>query len=165
MSRAPSTDRIPEVQVRALSGTLGLGVGTSGEFSPPQPNSPASAQGRDRGAQQEEVILELGDPEGDLDRIDSIPDHQRIDIEIDNLSAWVPSLFGQPSLLQRLRPSNLKRRVTEGGSLRKPKLNQILYNVSGCVRPGEVLALMGPSGSGKKSIHIYVLICACCCNA
>ena len=37
-----------------------------------------------------------------------------------------------------------------------PKERQILYSVSGSISPGEVLALMGPSGSGKSSLLAIV---------
>jgi len=113
-------------------------------------STPTSPQHSSSLGESNYVTIDMTNAEGDLERIDAIPESQRIYIEIDNLSAFVPSLFGQPSFFQRLRPGNIKRKVAEGGSLSKPKLNQILFGVSGCVRPGEVLALMGPSGSGES---------------
>jgi ABC-type multidrug transport system fused ATPase/permease subunit len=97
------------------------------------------------------VALDLGAPDMDLSQIEVVPEHKRVHIDINAVSAWVPATFGQPSVAQRASPLRLLRLLRRGTARpgpAAPRFNQILHGVSGCARPGEVLALMGPSGSG-----------------
>ena len=135
------------------------------ELSPVPKRLATSSDASSPDGELQEVALELGDvarsprsgeDHPDLSNMESIPENRRVFIEMNHLSAHVTALFGQPTLWQRLKPSAIKRRVREGGSLRAPKQNQILFDVSGCVKPGEVLALMGPSGSGEWKVHLFV---------
>lgn len=64
-------------------------------------------------------ILAAASPEGDLSEVESIPEKSRVHIDMLAVSAWVPALFGQPSLLQRCNP---RRRGAAGGG--KPNMNQ-----------------------------------------
>lgn len=61
--------------------------------------------------------------------------------------------------LKKLSPLDLQLEIIKMKSEAKiylneknPELKQILHNVTGYARPGEMVAIMGASGSGKTSL-------------
>lgn len=133
MERTSSSEYQPELQAarRRMAHRAPVEYFTDVEAPPP---TPISSNGS--GSHHADV---------DMTAIKPVPEHKRVFVDIQRVSAFVPALqLSRPPLLQRLNPMNLRQRVTRA----KPTL-QILFDVSGCVRPGEVLALMGPSGSGR----------------
>ena len=67
-------------------------------------------------------------------------------ISFHQLACVVPD---QSSLLRRCTQQGRKRRLDLDHPLTKEKV--ILQPFSGCMRPGELWAIMGPSGSGKST--------------
>ncbi|KXZ52591.1 hypothetical protein GPECTOR_9g636 [Gonium pectorale] len=87
----------------------------------------------------------------------SIEKRSQILIRFEDVCAWVPTLVlpGGESKLSAMLGKLRRGNAAGSESTPKqapPKERQILFNVSGEVHPGEVLALMGPSGGGKTSL-------------
>lgn len=55
-------------------------------------------------------------------------------------------------LLLILQFQDIKYQVTVKGDQHNETRKRILHGITGSVHPGEVLALMGPSGGGKTSL-------------
>jgi ABC-type multidrug transport system ATPase subunit len=87
------------------------------------------------------TVVAVGEPETLLE---PVPEERQLHLDFHNISGWVSTHIGPPSLL----PSFKSKKQNDD----KPEYRQIMHNVSGSCRPGEVLALMGPSGSAKTSV-------------
>ena len=127
MERTTSSEYQPEMEVRRLSQERMAHVGTVQAF-----DLDAQAMAFNGGEQEQppELVVDIGAATSDFDlsHIEEIPERKRVRIDINAVSAWVPSLFGQPSLLQRLNPLRLLRRGAKGGGGVdgvKLKMNQV----------------------------------------
>lgn len=76
----------------------------------------------------EEVAIQLDTPESQLTNIETIPEHKRIFIEINDVNAFVPNLFG-PKRTVRQRLSSI---VHPGDESKQKPMNQVSnYCISG----------------------------------
>ncbi|GLC39402.1 hypothetical protein PLESTM_000892900 [Pleodorina starrii] len=141
----------------------------------PAPTGSAPTAGQPNGASHVAIAVKdvPGEPKNDLDRaaqnshlkrnqtnanlLRTIEKRSQVLIRFDDVCAWVPTLVlpgaqAKPAFFSACAG---KRASTDDGATKPqqaPKERQILFNISGEVTPGEVLALMGPSGGGKTSL-------------
>ena len=59
---------------------------------------------------------------------------------------------GQNSMVPSFASSGKYRSAIEANQITKGKTKKILHNLNGFAKPGEVMAIMGASGSGKTSL-------------
>ena len=81
----------------------------------------------------------------DLDR--------RVIVSCMGVNAYVPTMLMPPSKLS-LATNKLKQCCSKGAQQQSaaPQERHVLYNINAACQPGEVLALMGPSGGGKTTL-------------
>ncbi|KAG1653953.1 hypothetical protein FOA52_008974 [Chlamydomonas sp. UWO 241] len=104
--------------------------------------------------------------------LNSVPSDQRVVVEWRDVDMFVPVLvIGEHASPDPGTSEQTNDDVESGGKPKPkqgakktlvdcfkaatpdaPKERMVLYKVSGCADPGELLALMGPSGSGKSSL-------------
>ncbi|KAG2425311.1 hypothetical protein HXX76_013891 [Chlamydomonas incerta] len=91
----------------------------------------------------------------------SIEKTQQVTVRFEDVCAWVPTLVlpGGPSKVGALvakckggAEGTDEEAPRQAPPPKEEKEKQVLFNISGEVTPGEVLALMGPSGGGKTSL-------------
>jgi len=73
-----------------------------------------------------------------------------LSLEFIGIRSWVPNLLLGGAALDRIQTTISSKddaNTNSENTKSSAKKRQILFNISGGVRPGEVLALMGPSGS------------------
>lgn len=86
----------------------------------------------------------------DVELMEAIPQEKQLTVTFSSISGWVPLLNKADPPLQKVKNIfTSKQEVHEAAKIQR---KQIMYKLAGACYPGEVLALMGPSGSSKTSL-------------
>ncbi|KAA6416809.1 hypothetical protein WJX79_011032 [Trebouxia sp. C0005] len=86
----------------------------------------------------------------DVELMEAIPQEKQLTVTFSSISGWVPLMSKADPPLQKVK--NLFTSKQEVHEAAKIQRKQIMYKLAGACYPGEVLALMGPSGSSKTSL-------------
>ncbi|KAL3156013.1 hypothetical protein ABBQ32_013001 [Trebouxia sp. C0010 RCD-2024] len=87
----------------------------------------------------------------DTELMEAIPQNKQLTVTFNSISGWVPLMHAADSPLQQLKKLFTSKQEVHGAAV-KVQHKQIMYKLAGACHPGEVLALMGPSGSSKTSL-------------
>lgn len=123
----------------------------------------------------EVIIGAKADESKDVELMEAIPKEKQLTVTFNGISGWVPIMHKADPPLQKLK--NIftpKHEVDEAAKVQRKQVktrptcffggrgnkrhvqlaiaSQIMYRLAGACYPGEVLALMGPSGSSKTSL-------------
>ncbi len=112
----------------------------------------------------------------DVELMEAIPQMKQLTVTFSNISGWVPLMNKADPPLQKVKNMfTSKQEVHEAAKVQRKQArtldfvcflpclsvnrcnatgleSQIMYKLAGACYPGEVLALMGPSGSSKTSL-------------
>ncbi|KAL4855816.1 ABC transporter G family member 22 [Chlorella vulgaris] len=75
-----------------------------------------------------------------------------VTVAFEAISFWVPATLGPPSTFSKDGLKRLVPGMAKATKETKDDMRQVLFNIRGSCEPGEMLALMGPSGGGKTTL-------------
>ncbi|GAQ77731.1 ABC transporter G family [Klebsormidium nitens] len=104
--------------------------------------------------ESDNFVVQLGAAEGaeEVSLLEPVPPDRQLILSFQQINGHVPvlSIGNQRGLVEKL--FKRKKLQDEEKAVKKPQARQIMHDLTGECRPGEVLALMGPSGSSKTSL-------------
>ncbi|KAI7845331.1 hypothetical protein COHA_001172 [Chlorella ohadii] len=78
---------------------------------------------------------------------------QEVVVQFNDICCWVPKLAANPPTFSKAGAARLVGLgPRKDAKQSKEEMRQVLFEISGSCEPGEMLALMGPSGGGKTTL-------------